>query len=217
MATAATHSPKTTTQRQGRKRSGGSASAQGRTTHGDAIAVLKADHRQVEEWFTAFEKAGATAYKTKRKLVDRIIAALSQHAAIEEEEFYPAVRTFDPVAEDQVLEALEEHHIVKWELQELVDLDPKDERFTAKVTVLIENVRHHVKEEEGELFPSVREAMTRAQLQEIADRLEQARRTAPTRPHPRSPDQPPAGTVSDVVAGVIDKAREMVHPSGQGR
>jgi hemerythrin superfamily protein len=179
--------------------------------------VLKADHRQVEEWFKAFEKAGDTAYKTKRRLVDRIIAALSQHAAIEEEEFYPAVRALDPVADDQVLEALEEHHIVKWELQELVDLDPKDERFAAKVTVLIENVRHHVKEEEGELFPSVRSAMSRAQLQEIADRLERARRSAPTRPHPRSPDQPPAAGVSDVVAGAIDKAREMVHPSGHGR
>jgi hemerythrin superfamily protein len=171
----------------------------------------------VETWFKAFEKTGDTAYKTKRKLVDQIIAALSQHAAIEEEEFYPAVRSFDPVAGDQVLEALEEHHIVKWELQELVDLDPKDERFPAKVTVLIENVRHHVREEEGELFPSVRAAMTRAQLLEIADRLEKARRTAPTRPHPRSPDEPPAVVVSDVVAGVIDKAREIVHPSAHGK
>jgi len=216
MATAATSST-TSTRPPGRKRPGGSASPRTRSAPGDAIAVLKADHRQVEEWFKAFEKAGDTAYKTKRTLVDRIIAALSQHAAIEEEEFYPAVRTFDPGAGDQVLEALEEHHIVKWELQELVDLDPKDERFTAKVTVLIENVRHHVKEEEGELFPSVRAAMSRAQLLEIADRLEQARRTAPTRPHPRSPDQPPAAVVSDVVAGVIDKAREMVHGSGHGR
>jgi hemerythrin superfamily protein len=216
MATAA-HSSPPSTRRPSRKRPSGSSPARARSAPGDAIAVLKADHRQVEAFFKEFERAGDTAYKTKRRLVDRIIVALSQHAAIEEEEFYPAVRTSDPAAGDEVLEALEEHHIVKWELQELVDLDPKDERFTAKVTVLMENVRHHVREEEGELFPSVRAAMTRSQLREIAERLEKARRTAPTRPHPRSPDQPPAAVVSDVVAGVIDKAREIVHPSGHGQ
>jgi hemerythrin superfamily protein len=207
----------TSTRQAGRTRSGGSSPTRARSAPGDAIAVLKADHREVERWFKEFERAGDTAYKTKRRLVDRIIIALSQHAAIEEEEFYPAVRAVDPEVGDQVLEALEEHHIVKWELQELVDLDPKDERFNAKVTVLIENVRHHVREEEGELFPSVRAAMTRPQLREIAGRLEKARRTAPTRPHPRSPDQPPAAVVSDVVAGVMDKAREIVHPTGRGR
>ena len=183
----------------------------------DAIALLKADHREVEQLFKEFERAGDAAHKTKRKLVDQMIVALSQHAAIEEEEFYPAARQLDPNEDDQVLEALEEHHVVKWELQELVGLDPKDERFNAKVTVLIENVRHHVREEEGDLFPSIRRSATRAQLQEIGGRLEQARKTAPTRPHPRSADEPPAAIVSDVVAGVVDRARDMVRPANRGK
>jgi hemerythrin superfamily protein len=191
----------------------GNGAGRGRTRSGsspDAIAVLKADHRDVETLFKAFEQAGATAYRTKRKLVDQLIVALSQHAAIEEEELYPAARQQQPESTDEVLEALEEHHVVKWQLQELVGMDPKDERFDAKVTVLTENVRHHVKEEEGELFPTLRRAMSRAQLVELGSRLEQARAFAPTRPHPRSPDEPPTAKVGDTVAGVIDHARDVV-------
>ncbi len=199
------------------KRASATSSRRPKATSTDAIALLKADHREVEQLFKEFQRAGDAAHKTKRKLVDKMIVALSQHAAIEEEEFYPAARKLDSTEDDQVLEALEEHHVVKWELQELLGLDPKDERFNAKVSVLIENVRHHVREEEGELFPSIRKAATRAQLQEIGARLEQARRTAPTRPHPRSPDEPPAAIVSDVVAGVVDRARDMVRPAGRGR
>jgi hemerythrin superfamily protein len=207
-------SAKTSTRRPAGRRSTGRTRPQ---NSGDAIALLKADHRRVEQLFKAFERAGDSAYKTKRKLVDQIITELSQHAAIEEEAFYPAVRHLDAKDDDQVLEALEEHHVVKWQLQELLGLDPKDERFNAKVTVLVENVRHHVHEEEGDLFPSVRKAMTRVQLREIGERLERARKTAPTRPHPRTPDQPPAAMVSDVVAGVVDRARDMVRSSGHGR
>ena len=100
--------------------------------------------------------------------------------------------------------------MVKWELDELLDLDPRDERFDAKVSVLTENVRHHVREEEGELFPSLRRAMSRAQLLELGATLERARLLAPTRPHPRGPDEPPAAVVSHAVSGVVDRARDAV-------
>lgn len=176
----------------------------------DAIAVLKADHRDVERLFKEFERTGDTAYKTMRKLVDRMITALSQHAAIEEEVLYPAAREQTPGDLAQVLEALEEHHVVKWELDELLDLDPTDERFVAKVSVLAENVRHHVRQEEGDLFPALRRATSRAQLLELGAALERARHFAPSRPHPRSPDVPPAAIVSHTVAGVVDRARDAV-------
>src|SRR4051812_2801714 len=141
----------------------------------DAIVLLKNDHKEVERLFKQYEKLGSSAYKQKRKLVDSIIEELSKHAAIEEQHFYPTVRNNVESAEETVLEGLEEHHIVKWTLSELVDLDPANERFSAKVTVLIESVRHHVKEEEGELFPEVREAMGRKALRELGDVLEQAK------------------------------------------
>ena len=118
--------------------------------------MLKNDHQQVEDLFRRFEQAGDRAYAEKRQLVDRIIEELSKHAAVEEQVFYPATRMTVPGTDDIVLESVEEHHIVKWELDELKDLDPRDERFDAKVTVLIENVRHHVDEEESEYFPKVR-------------------------------------------------------------
>src|ERR671915_209487 len=112
----------------------------------DAIRMLKDEHATVEALFKRFEKAGDRAYTEKRAVVDRIIEELSKHAAIEEQLFYPVVRATVPDTEDLALESLEEHHIVKWVLSELETMDPEDERFTAKATVLIENVRHHVKE-----------------------------------------------------------------------
>src|SRR5687768_8984934 len=119
----------------------------------DAITLLKDDHKAVEQLFKRFEKAGDKAYAEKRAVVDRIIEELSKHAAVEEQLFYPVVRATVPDTEDIALESLEEHHVVKWVLSELETMDPREERFDAKVTVLIENVRHHVEEEEDEFFP----------------------------------------------------------------
>jgi hemerythrin-like domain-containing protein len=174
----------------------------------DAVAVLQADHQAVETLFAKFENAGARAHKTKRNLVDKMIAELSVHTAIEQAVLYPAIRREAPELEPDVLEALEEHGIVAWELSELVGLDPEDERFDAKVTVLTENVRHHVEEEERELFPAVRSALGKDRLRELGAELRDARSTAPTRPHPRTPDSPPASVVPDLVAHVVDRARE---------
>src|SRR5438105_13742733 len=114
----------------------------------DAVTLLRNDHKTVEGLFKKFEKAGPNAHKTKRDLVERIVEELSTHAAIEEQVLYPAARRAVPAAEDDVLEALEEHHVVKWTLSELDGMDVDDERFTPKVTVLVESVRHHVQEEE---------------------------------------------------------------------
>jgi hemerythrin-like domain-containing protein len=176
----------------------------------DAISVLKADHRRVEDLFTRFEAAGPRALKTKRSLVDRMIAELSVHAAIEEAVLYPAARSEVPETESEVLEALEEHHVVKWELSELEGMAPDDERFGAKITVMTENVRHHVKEEESTLFPALRRHLTRSRLIELGEELERRRALAPTRPHPRGPDSPPQALAVDAVAGALDKARDLV-------
>ena len=173
----------------------------------DAITLLKQDHKTVNALFKKFEKLGDRAYVSKRAVVDDIIEELSVHAAIEEQVFYPAVKGISEDLKDHVLESLEEHHVVKWLLDELVSLDPEAERFDAKVTVLIENVRHHVEEEETEFFPEVREALGRKVLGEIGELLEEAKATAPKRPHPKAPDEPPGNVVAGLVAGVVDRAR----------
>src|SRR5687767_10984189 len=112
----------------------------------DAITMLKNDHREVEKLFKRFEKAGEKAYTQKRAIVDKIGEELAKHAGVEEQLFYPVARATVKGTEDIALESLEEHHIVKWVLSELDDMHPSDERYTAKVTVLIENVRHHIEE-----------------------------------------------------------------------
>ena len=175
----------------------------------DAIRVLTDDHRQVEELFVRFEKSGDGAHKQRQDLVQRITEALSIHASIEEEIFYPAARRFIADAADDVLEALEEHHLVKLTLAELETMDPGHERYGAKVTVLIENVRHHVDEEEGELFPTIRKALDTAQLRTIGDELVSAKRTAPTRPHPEAPDTPPGNIVAQVLTAPLDAAADL--------
>ncbi len=174
----------------------------------DAVTLLRTDHRTVEGLFKRFERAGPNAHKTKRDLVEKMIEELSIHAAIEEQVLYPAAREAVPESEDDVLEALEEHHVVKWTLSELDGMEPTDERFTAKVTVLIQGVRHHVKEEEGELFPQLRAAMKRKELEELAEALEQAKKVAPTHPHPRVPDTPPGNVIAGVAAGALDHAHD---------
>ena len=174
----------------------------------DAITYLKQDHKVVEDLFKKFEKAGDRAFKTKGQLVERMITELSVHAAIEETVFYPSTREARQETEDQVLESLEEHHVVKVVLAELDGMDPHDERFDAKVTVMMEMVRHHVEEEEQELFPMVRAAMGRKDLEEIGRRLDEARKTAPTRPHPHAPDQPPGNVIASAAAAVVDAGRD---------
>jgi len=174
----------------------------------DAITLLKQDHKAVSKLFKDFEKAKQPAQQ--RKLAEKVIKELAVHAAIEEMVFYPAVRDRVPKSEDTVLESLEEHHVVKWVLSELADMKPDHERFKAKMTVLIETVRHHVEEEEQELFPKVRKALGRKELAELGATLEKAKKTAPTRPHPRAPDTPPGNLIAGTAAGVVDKAKATV-------
>jgi hemerythrin superfamily protein len=148
----------------------------------DAITLLKDDHKSVEKLFKKFEDAGDNALKTKRRLVDQIIDELTTHAYIEETVFYPAAREAAPDTTAHILESIEEHHVVVWLLSELAGMDPADERFNAKVTVLIENVRHHVEEEEQDWFPQVRKVMGTNALREVGEELAAAKPNAPGNP-----------------------------------
>ncbi|MFD7400659.1 hemerythrin domain-containing protein [Streptomyces virginiae] len=148
----------------------------------DGIVLLKEDHKAVEKLFKRFEKAGEDAHAEKRKIADQVIGELTTHTWIEEKIFYPAAREAAPDTKDHVLESIEEHHVVLWMLSELRDLDATDERFDAKMTVLMENVRHHVEEEEKEWFPEVRKAMGRNRLTELGEQMETAKKKAPGEP-----------------------------------
>ena len=130
-------------------------------TSTDAIVLLKDDHKEIRRLFGEFEKSGENAEKTKGKLVDQIIELLTVHTYIENEVMYPRVRELLPDLEDDVLESYEEHHVADVLVMELYGMKPSDERFDAKTTVLIENVRHHIEEEEQDWFPKVRDGLGR--------------------------------------------------------
>jgi hypothetical protein len=116
-----------------------------RTVGNDAIALLKSDHREVEEWFKQFEKARSS--DRKQELAEKICMALKAHTTIEEEIFYPA---YLEGTDDQEMhhEAEVEHNGAKRLIAEIEGSSPDDEYYDAKVTVLSEMIKHHVKEEE---------------------------------------------------------------------
>jgi hemerythrin-like domain-containing protein len=153
----------------------------------DAIVLLKADHKEIKSVFSKFEQAGENATKTKGELVTKMVELLTVHTYIENEVMYPEVRRLLPDLEDDILESYEEHHVADLLVMELDALSPDAERFDAKTTVLIENVRHHIEEEEQDWFPKVRAGLGRKQLSELGEQLLQAKKKAP-----HSPAQPSA-------------------------
>jgi len=181
----------------------------------NALIMLKADHRTLETLFKKFERMTNGGVQTKKKLVDQIVRELAIHTAIEEQLFYPAIRKASKEATDLVLEALEEHHVAKWTLSEIARMNPNDERFEAKMCVLIANVRRHVKEEERAIFAVARKKLDRAKLEALGSLLERAKKAAPTRPHPRMPDTPPGNFLTGMGEGLMDRALDLI--SGRGK
>src|SRR4029079_18828286 len=162
----------------------------------DAIVILKDDHQQIRKLFRDFHGARENATATKGKLATRIIEELTVHTYLENEVMYPEVRKLIPELEGEILESYEEHHVADVLSMELYAMKADAERFDAKMRVLIENVAHHMDEEEQQWFPKVRKGLGRSQLQEIGARMVELRKTAP-----RSPAQPSA--LKKVVDAVI--------------
>jgi hemerythrin superfamily protein len=126
----------------------------------DAIEMLKADHEKVKELFRQYEAAGDRAYQKKKSIAEEVFTEVTVHSTLEEELFYPAVKAeTDKQGQELVAESVEEHHVVAMLIEELKALDPKDERYDAKFAVLMENVEHHIEEEEDELFPEAEDVL----------------------------------------------------------
>ncbi len=150
----------------------------------DAIALLKADHRKVEDLFAQLEKTTERGAAKRSILVGRIESELKVHMALEEEIFYPAYRDAVRKKDDKELyfEAREEHHVATTVLTELKDLDPSDETFAAKAKVLKELIEHHVEEEEGEMLPKAKKAIGAAGLRELGERMAARKEQEPRPP-----------------------------------
>jgi hemerythrin superfamily protein len=139
----------------------------------NALELLKEDHHKVKE---LFQQAELTEdQKEKRRIFDQIQTELETHARIEEEVFYPAMQEHEEL-KDMVLESIEEHKQVKTLLREMDNLKSDSEKFEPKLSVLKENVEHHAEEEEeGKMFPKVRELCDQQELDDLGEELEAAK------------------------------------------
>ncbi len=138
----------------------------------DALNLLMQDHKNVKELFAQIK--GQKDDEQRKKIFDKINSELTVHAHIEETLFYPEVQRFDQLKE-MVEEALQEHHDVKELLKEMEELDLSGEEGDSALNDLIVNVEHHVGEEEGEMFPKVRELCDKSALEKLGQQLESAK------------------------------------------
>jgi hypothetical protein len=143
----------------------------------NAITMLKADHDKVKALLTELEGTTERGEKIRAELFSTIKGELTVHEIIEEEIFYPALKSH-PKAKDIVLEGYEEHHVVDLLMSELEGLDVTDETWGAKALVMRENIEHHIEEEEGEMFKQAREVFDTQELDDLGARMEERRTSA---------------------------------------
>ena len=140
----------------------------------DAFELLKKDHEKVSGIFEKLDKTTENGVKTREELFTRLKTELDLHSQIEEQMLYPMLKEAKET-EEITLEAIEEHKVVKRLLAELEALPKDNEMWGAKLTVLKENVEHHVEEEEGEMFKDARKVLSSEQLEELGTRMQEAK------------------------------------------
>ncbi|MPY83115.1 MAG: hemerythrin domain-containing protein [Actinophytocola sp.] len=173
----------------------------------DLIHAIVQDHRDLERVFSELERHNHSAAYQK-ELLDHAIADLVRHSVAEEQFVYPVARdrldNGDEIVEHEIAEHAEAERLMK----ELEPVEPSDPRFDELMTRLIEDVRHHINDEERDLLPALRSHCSEAELRDLGKKVIVAKDSAPTRPHPGVPDRPPANLILDPGAGMIDKVRD---------
>jgi hypothetical protein len=140
----------------------------------NALTLLEDDHQDIKQLLNKADDTTERAIKTRAALLHEIGVKLTAHEKIEEDIFYPALKEH-PKAKDIVLEGYQEHHVVDLIMSELKDLDENDETWGAKFAVMKENIEHHIKEEEGEMFSKARDAFNAEELNDLGDQMEKMR------------------------------------------
>jgi hemerythrin superfamily protein len=141
----------------------------------DPVKLILTDHEKMRELFDEFE--GTENKRSKARIAREILLELDVHAGIEEEIYYPAVeQALDESEKEAIAEAEEEHHVVHLLIGELREMSPSDEHFDAKMTVLIENVRHHMEEEEQEMLPKSKEVIDDTERESLGEQMWERKR-----------------------------------------
>jgi hemerythrin superfamily protein len=173
----------------------------------DVIDILVTDHREVETLFVELEtRQGTPEYR--RQLADVLIAELVRHAVAEEAYVYPTARKALPDGDQIADHEITEHADAERTMKDLEAVDPSDPRFDELLAHLTSTIRHHVQDEESDLFPRLRAATAREEMVELAGKVTAFKKIAPTRPHPSAPDHPPANKLLAPGTGMIDRMRD---------
>ncbi|MBO8197223.1 hemerythrin domain-containing protein [Streptomyces smyrnaeus] len=183
---------------------------------GTVIEELTTDHREVEELFAKIE-ALPPGDEKRKKYAEQATIELVRHSIAEEEYLYPAVRAHVPDGDELADKELEDHKGAERLMKDLEGLNAGDPAFDQILTSLIQEIRTHVSDEEGNLFPRLKEVLPRLELTELGDKVRQAKKTAPTRPHPAGPHEPPALKAMAPGVGLVDRARDMLTGRGKGQ
>lgn len=174
----------------------------------DAITMLTNDHREVERLYDEFQAADSNDAQRRQELANQIIQELSVHAVVEEQYLYPLTADLVSNGEQMADHSLEEHQGIKDRLAELDDMEATDAGYEQQLAEVMATVSHHVEEEEGELFPQLRQSVGADRLAQVGDKMRRAKAVAPTRPHPSAPDTPPGNKILGAFAAVADKIRD---------
>ncbi|MFH8574161.1 hemerythrin domain-containing protein [Streptomyces sp. NPDC017993] len=181
---------------------------------GDVIAELTTDHREVDELFEQLDNA-MPGSERRKQLVDSLTIELVRHSVAEEQYLYPAVREHldggDAMADREVAD----HARVENLLKELEGRDAGDADFDRLVRELRTEITSHVTDEEINLFPQLREGVHGYLLESLGEKIREAKKTAPTRPHPSAPSSPGVSKLLAPGLGLADRARDYV--TGRGK
>ena len=173
----------------------------------DVVDKIVSDHHEFEDVFKELEKHEAAA-QHRRDLVEHVIAGIVRHAVSEEQYVYPAARRVLENGDEIVEHEIEEHSKAEEVMNEIEKCNTEDPKFDELVDKLIDDIRHHIEDEEENLLPKLRQACDGAELQELGEKFETAKKMAPTRPHPMAPDRPPANRILGPGAGLVDRLRD---------
>ena len=186
------------------------------TEQRDVIEVLEHDHREVEEMFSELESlrgASSDEDKERRKdLAEQVTIELVRHSVAEEILVYPQVE--DKISKDEADHAREEHAEAEETLQRLEKLDADDPSFDDELATLMEEIRHHIEDEEGEMFVHMRRTISTDELREMGGRVEAFKKVAPTRPHPNVPNEALPRLAAGPAASLFDRMRDLA--TGRG-
>src|SRR5215211_1109409 len=184
----------------------------------DVIEVPEQDHREVEQMFAELESlrgaSTAEAQSRRKDVTEQVTIELVRHSVAEEVLVYPQVE--EKVGAEEAEHAREEHAEAEETLQRLEKLDADDPAFDDELATLMREIRHHIEDEEGEMFAHMRKVIDQDERRKLGARVEAFKKVAPTRPHPNVPNEPLPRIAAGPAASMFDRMRDLATGRGSG-